>query len=59
MLTGQGTCQSVQTDVAGPYDDTWQVHTGHMASSGSDTCQTDLAFLEVRLDQSRGDTCHH
>jgi hypothetical protein len=24
--------------------DTWQVHTGHMAASGSDTCQSVLAF---------------
>jgi hypothetical protein len=30
--------------VAGPYDDTWQVRTGHVAASGSDTCQADLAF---------------
>jgi hypothetical protein len=26
-------------------DDTWQVRTGHVAASGSDTCQADLAFL--------------
>jgi hypothetical protein len=42
---------SVRTGhVAGPYrtrgtpGDTWQVHTGHVAASGSDTCQADLAF---------------
>jgi hypothetical protein len=45
MLTGQGTCQSVQL--------TWQVRTltrgrfrtGHVASPGSATCQADLALL--------------
>jgi hypothetical protein len=38
--------------VVGPYrtrgtpeDDTWKVRTGHVAASGSDTCQADLAFL--------------
>jgi hypothetical protein len=45
MLTGQGTCQSVQL--------TWQVRTltrgrfrtGHVAAPGSATCQADLALL--------------
>jgi hypothetical protein len=45
--------------VAGPYSDTWQVRTGHVAAPGDDTCQADLDFLGVRLDQSGGDTCHH
>jgi hypothetical protein len=32
--------------------DTWQVRTGHVAAPGDDTCQADLDFLGVRLDQS-------
>jgi hypothetical protein len=32
---------------------------GHVASPGRDTCQVDLAFFSVRLDQYGGDTCHH
>jgi hypothetical protein len=35
----------MDADVAGPYSDTWQVHTGHMAAPGADTCQADLDFL--------------
>jgi hypothetical protein len=46
----QDTCQSVHdvgrtADVAGPYDDTWQFRTGHVAAPERDTCQADLAFL--------------
>jgi hypothetical protein len=30
--------------VEGSYDDMWQVRTGHVVASGSDTCQAVLAF---------------
>jgi hypothetical protein len=59
MLTGQGTCQSVQL--------TWQVRTltrgrfrtGHVAGSGECHVSGRFGTFGTRLGQSEGDTCHH
>ena len=48
VLTGQSvedTWQVHTGHVACLYDDMWQVRIGHMVASGDDTCQANLAFL--------------
>jgi hypothetical protein len=47
--------------VAGPYDDTWQVHTGDVAAPGDDTWQvctmTRGRFRTGHVAAPEGDTC--